>query len=98
MGKEGVVTVKMFGTLHSLRRSRGLPSEAKVSVPPEGLKAHAIAEMLDLPLDTIEGVFLDHKIQGLNLLVAPGASISFVPKGTPGPHRFTLGIYHAGKG
>ncbi|MDF1553226.1 MAG: hypothetical protein P1P84_09200 [Deferrisomatales bacterium] len=66
-------------------------------MPPGGLPAHAIARLLELPLDMIEGVFLDHKIHSLDLIVKPGASIAFASRGVPGPHRFTLGLYHAGK-
>ena len=97
MGETRVVTVKMFGLLHSFRKNRGEPSTADVEVPPDGLPAHAIAGLLELPLDMIEGVFLDHKIHSLDLIVKPGASIAFASRGVPGPHRFTLGLYHAGK-
>jgi hypothetical protein len=97
MSEAANVTVKCFGILHSLRRNAGQPSVFTVEVPAEGLGADALAESLGLPLEQIEGVFCEHRVQGLNLLVCPGATIAYVPRGTPGPHRFALGLYHAGK-
>jgi hypothetical protein len=94
----GKVYVKMFGVLHTFRKDQGLPSEAEVEVPDSGITAKLLAENMGLPLDMIEGVFLDHRIHPLSIIVNPGDSIAYAPRGIPGPHRFTLGIYHAGKG
>ena len=33
----------------------------------------------------------------LNGPVVPGDQVAFVPRGTPGPHRYTLGIHRAGR-
>ncbi len=91
-------TVRMFGLLHTLRRRHGLPPEARVPVPQAGCTALDIARDLDLPVDAIEAVFVNHRAVTLDHEVRPGDTVAFVPRGTPGPHRFTLGIYHAGKG
>ena len=58
----------------------------------------SIATRLDLPHDLIEGVFCNHTVYGLDHVIRPGDRIAFVPYGTPGPHRFTLGLYDAGRG
>ena len=94
----GKVHVKMFGLLHTFREERGLPSEAEVEVPGSGITAESLAENMWLPLDMIEGVFLDHRVHPLSITVNPGDSIAYASRGIPGPHRFTLGIFHAGKG
>jgi hypothetical protein len=94
----GKAHVKMFGLLHTFRKDRGLPSEAEVEVPDSGITAKSLAENIGLPLDMIEGVFLDHKVRPLSIMVNSGDSIAYASRGIPGPHRFTLGIYHAGKG
>ena len=94
----GLVRVKMFGLLHSFRKEQGLPPEAEVEVDQPGVCAEELALSLGLPLDMVEGVFLDHKIHPLSIIVRPGDSIAFASRGIPGPHRFTLGLYHAGKG
>ncbi len=94
----GKAHVRMFGLLHTFRKDRGLGSEAEVEVPDGGVTAAELAEGMGLPLDMIEGVFLDHKIHPLSIVVNPGDSIAYASRGIPGPHRFTLGLFHAGKG
>jgi len=97
MGKEMTARVRMFGVLHSLRIERGLPTQVDVAVPGEGMSAKQIALDLELPLEPIEGVFCNHRVFPLSHTVHPGDEIAFVPEGTPGPHRFSLGLYSAGK-
>jgi hypothetical protein len=80
MAGTGTVEVRMFGSLHALRREAG-----------------AIALGLDLPLDAIEGVFCNGHVYGLGHVLAPGDRVGFVPHGTPGPHRFMLGLWSAGR-
>jgi hypothetical protein len=95
--QEDRVAVRMFGMLQTLRRERGLPTEIDVEVPAEGTTAREIAIGLDLPLERIEGVFCNHVVHGLGHPIVPGDRIAFVPVGTPGPHRYFLGLYSAGR-
>lgn len=97
MSEEANVQVKLFGLLHSLRSREGKPTVVSVAVPDEGVPAGQIAEDLGLPLEKIEGVFCGHIVRTLDYVIQPGDSIAFVPSGTPGPHRFTLGLYRAGR-
>ncbi|UFS70520.1 MoaD/ThiS family protein [Geomonas sp. RF6] len=97
MTQEPTNTVKMFGCLHTIRKDRGLPVNADITLPPEGRTAEQIAHDLDLPLDKIEGVFVNNLVFNLDKVVLPGDQVAFVPTGVPGPHRYTLGIYSAGK-
>lgn len=94
---EGKTTIRMFGALHTIRKKRGLEPTAEVAIPPQGRTAEAIARELDLPLDKIEGVFVNHLVYGIDRLVHPGDEVAFVPTGVPGPHRFMLGIHRAGR-
>ena len=89
--------VKFFGLLHTLRQKKGLPSVATVTLPPEGVTANALAKTFELPLDKIEAVICNHKTHPMDHQILPGDRVAFIPHGTPGPHRFTLGIYSAGK-
>jgi hypothetical protein len=91
------VTVRMFGSLHALYRERGLPTTVETDVPAEGTAATDLAASLDLPLELIEGVFCNRVVRPLDWVIHPGDRVAFVPKGTPGPHRFFLGLYAAGK-
>lgn len=86
----------MFGLLHTLRRRQGLPVTVERSVPTEGKAAREIALELRLPLEKIEAVFCNHHACPLDHLVMPGDRVAFVPYGTPGPHRYCLGIKQAG--
>lgn len=97
MSKESTSIVRMFGALHSIRKERGLTSIAEVPVPSEGRTALDIARELDLPLDKIEGVFVNHIVYDIDHLVLPGDRIAFIPTGVPGPHRFMLGVHQAGQ-
>jgi hypothetical protein len=94
---ERTVSIRAFGVLGGILRERGHSCTFAYSIPAEGLSASEIAAELELPLDRIEGVFHNHVIRSVEQRVMPGDSIAFVPYGTPGPHRFFLGLYEAGK-
>jgi molybdopterin converting factor small subunit len=91
------VTIRFFGALHTARKDKGLPSETTLAVPAGGKPAEEVARELGLPLERIEAVFCNHVIHDLSYLIRPGDEVAFVPHGTPGPHRFTLGIHAAGR-
>lgn len=93
----GPVTVRFFGMLHALRRGAGLAATLTVDVPDSGIAARDLAAQLDLPLDSIEGVFCNGDVFGLSRVLHPGDRVAFVPYGTPGPHRYYLGLYEAGR-
>jgi hypothetical protein len=95
--EEREITVRMFGLLHGLRTEQGLPTTVTMTIPSAGQTAAEIATGLELPLESIEGVFCNHTIYGLDKVIVPGDRVAFVPYGTPGPHRFMLGLYDAGK-
>lgn len=88
--------IRLFGCLHSIRKAQGLDSVAHVIIPPEGRVARDVAQELNLPLDKIEGIFINHIVHDIDETVHPGDELAFVPTGIPGPHRFMLGIYSAG--
>jgi hypothetical protein len=97
MPRQTTNTLRMFGCLHTIRKERGLESTAEIELPPEGRTAKEIALELDLPLDKIEGVFINSLVYPLNKTVLPGDRVAFIPTGIPGPHRFMLGIHGAGQ-
>jgi len=91
------VTVRIFGSLRPFRTDRGLPHTLAVDVPQDGIAARDLAVLLELPLEKIEGVFVNHVVHGIGAHVSPGDRVAFVPYDTPGPHRLFLGLYAAGK-
>ncbi|MDY0340370.1 MAG: MoaD/ThiS family protein [Coriobacteriia bacterium] len=92
-----VATVRLFGALHTLQKERGGETMFEVELPPGGVTGAELATMLDLPLSMIEGVFCNRTVRPIGYRLMPGDRIAFVPEGTPGPHRFFLGLYAAGK-
>jgi len=93
----GQVTARMFGALYTYRKEQGLPSTQTVAIPAEGITGAGLAETIGLPPELIEGVFINRVVCGLDELIHPGDRVAFVPYGTPGPHRYYLGLYDAGK-
>jgi molybdopterin converting factor small subunit len=90
--------IRMFGFLHSARKAKGLEPKVRLYIPPEGRVAQEIAEELELPMDKIEGVFINHFVYALDHVIHAGDEVAFVSSGVPGPHRLSLGIHSAGKG
>lgn len=80
------VTVRMLAFLHTHQRELGRPTVLSVDVPAEGVRALDIATSLELPLEIIEGLFLNGTLLGLGALVRPGDRVAFVPYGTPASH------------
>ncbi|TDB38284.1 MAG: MoaD/ThiS family protein [Actinobacteria bacterium] len=91
------VTIRTFGCLYDIRCEMGLPATVTQEVPEDGISAGDLATGLGLPHEQIEGVFLNGTVYSLGHIVMPGDRVAFVPYGTPGPHRFNLGLYAAGK-
>lgn len=85
------VTVRMIATLHMYRRDRGLPVRVAVEVPETGVPAAQLARELDLPLQLIEGLFLNGRLVGLGAPIHPGDRVAFVPHGTPASHPAFFG-------
>lgn len=96
MKMANTATIRMFGLLHTLRTGMGQPAIVEMPIAQEGRPAEDIAVELGLPLDKIEAVFCNHKTYPLDHIILPGDRVAFVPYGTPGPHRFCLGIKQAG--
>ena len=88
--------IRMLGFLYTFRRKQGLSTSFDLQLPSEGKSALEIAQELELPIDKIEAVFCNNTIYSLDHLIMPGDRVAFVPHGTPGPHRYTLGIKQAG--
>jgi len=96
MDTDTSATIRMFGLLHTLRKKMGLPVTIEMELEPEGKSAREIALELQLPLDKIEAVFCNHLTYPIDHIIKPGDRVAFVPHGTPGPHRYCLGIKQAG--
>jgi hypothetical protein len=81
MPAQNPATVWMFGSLHLLRRDRGLASVVEVSIPSCGCAASVLARELDLPLASIEVVFVNNQLYCLDHCVQQGDKVVFFPEG-----------------
>ncbi len=97
MNTDNPAVIRMFGLLHTLRKKQGQPVAVEMHLAQEGKTARSIAQELQLPLDKIEAVFCNHLTYPLDHVIKPGDRVAFVPHGTPGPHRYCLGIKQAGE-
>ncbi len=86
-------TVRMIAFLDTYRRERGLPTTVAQTVGEEGIVARELAQSLGLPLDMVEGAFLNHRNVGLDAVVRPGDRVAFVPFGTPASHPAFFGPF-----
>ncbi|HET6352388.1 MAG TPA: MoaD/ThiS family protein [Coriobacteriia bacterium] len=93
MSDQSPATVRVIAMLHGYCCQHGLPVFQRVQVPAEGISARALAERLSLPIEMIDGVFLDHRGVGLDAIVEPGARVAYVPKGTPASHPAFFGRF-----
>ncbi|MHB1340999.1 MAG: MoaD/ThiS family protein [Coriobacteriia bacterium] len=91
------VEIRLFGSLHAFCTENDLPTLRTHVVPADGIPARDLAAELELPLSEIEGVFANGHVFGPDHVIMPGDRVAFVPRGTPGPHRFFLGLFDAGK-
>lgn len=87
------VHVRMLAFLHAFQRERGEPASMYVSIPDEGLSGRDLALAIGLPLESIEGLFLNAKISDLGAVVRPGDRVAFVPYGTPASHPAFFGPF-----
>lgn len=82
---ESNTTVRMFGALHTVRKERGQESTVTVAIPAEGRTAYDLAGDLELPMNKVQAVFVNHKPYALDILIQPGDRVAFIPTGVPAP-------------
>jgi len=85
-------TVRMFGCLHTHRKEHGLESTVNVTIPPSGCTGLELAQELELPLEKVEAIFVNHLVYSLDHRINPGDRVAFIPTGVPGPYRLLIGI------
>lgn len=85
------IEVRGFGDLKKLFEERKWPFPLMVDLN-EKISGLELAKKLDIPVEKIEIVFVNGKVQALNYPVKPGDRVAFVPPGTPGPYRVLLGF------
>ena len=88
----GEVEVRAFSFLQEIFNQRNWPFPVFFKLD-KACSDSELAQMMDLPLDKIEAVFINGKAKPAgDGWVNPGDRVAFVPPGTPGPYRAILGL------
>ncbi len=53
----------------------------------------ALATALEIPLESIEVIFINGFVHAVDAIIHPGDRVAFLPPGCPGPYRIALGFY-----
>lgn len=85
-GTTRTAEVRMLAFLHTHQRDHGRPTMVAFEVAEGGIPAEEIAARLGLPMEMIEGLFLNGTLVGLGAIVRPGDRVAFLPYGTPASH------------
>lgn len=85
--------IRFFGQLKALAEQKGWPFPCYYELS-GACTAIELAQRMDIPMDQIEGVFINGIGKPLDKgWVKPGDRVGFVPYGIPGPYRVHLGFY-----
>jgi molybdopterin converting factor small subunit len=87
----GKIEVRGFGDIKKLFDERGLSFPVQCELTEE-CSASDLAARLEVPLEKIEIIFINGRVQSLDHPVKAGDRVAFVPPGTPGPYRVILGF------
>lgn len=85
------IEVRGFGDIKKLFDQKGWPFPIVLELSEE-IKALDLAIKLEVPLEKIEAVFINGKVESIDHPVKGGDRVAFVPPGTPGPYRVILGF------
>lgn len=88
------IEVRAFGKLHFLFKERGW-EQPQIVIPAGDMNAEQLRKKMEIPLEDVEVVFINHRICPLETSLRAGDRVAFVPPGVPTIHRFMLGFYGA---
>lgn len=86
------IEIRAFMGLSDLFRERGWSFPKEVSVQ-DGMSGDDLLDLLDIPKDSVEVVFVNGKAsKPAQAVVHPGDRVALAPPGVPGPYRVLLGF------
>jgi molybdopterin converting factor small subunit len=91
MNKQMTTTVRMLALLHGYCREHDIATTQTIDVPTNGIRALDLASSIGLPVEDIEGLFLNGRLVGLGAAVRAGDRVAFLPYGTPASHPAFFG-------
>ena len=91
--KANKVEIRFFAQLKKYADQKSWPSPYFSELDKE-CSAIQLAEVLGLPLEQVEGVFVNGRGSPLDKgWVKPGDRVGFIPYGIPGPYRVHFGYF-----
>ncbi len=85
--------IRFFAQLKKFADEKGWPFPYYFELDNE-CSAVELAQLLGLPLEEIEGVFINGRGKPLDKgWVKPGDRVGFIPYGIPGPYRVHFGFF-----
>lgn len=88
----GFIIFNAFGFLQEECLKRNIPyRDARIEVK-EGETVSDLLARLGISEDLVEGVFINGRIMPFSTVLKDNDRVALVPPGTPGPHRYLLGI------
>jgi hypothetical protein len=91
MNNQMTATVRMLALLHGYCREHDIATTQMIDVPTDGIRAFDLASSIGLPVEDIEGLFLNGRLVGLGATVRAGDRVAFLPYGTPASHPAFFG-------
>ena len=93
MTPENVAHVRCLALFHTFQRDRGRPNELDVEVPADGATVLGLVEDMGLPVEILDGAFVNYRNSGPDAIVRPGDRVALVPHGTPASHPAFFGPF-----
>ncbi len=94
--KKPTITFNAFSFLQKRLSELGFPHSDEAFAIRNGETVLDLLLRLGLGEDEVEGAFVNGRIHPLETSLKDGDRVALIPPGTPGPHRFLLGIRKSG--
>lgn len=86
------IVFNAFSFLQKKLKERNINYVNELMTLPENTTITQLLDLLDIPADEVEGVFINGRVKDFETTLSDGDRVAIFPPGTPGPHRLLLGI------
>ncbi len=93
MASENVAHVRCLALFHTFQRDHNRPPELDVEVPEDGVTVLGLVEQMGLPVESLDGAFINYRNSGPDAIVRPGDRVALVPQGTPASYPAFFGPF-----
>ena len=86
------ISFNAFLSLRSKLHQKGIPCPQAELALPIGTTVLGLTQNVGLDPDDVEAAFVNGRVMPKDTALKDGDRVALVPPGTPGPHRWLLGI------